>query len=777
MEDNKKNNKEETKEIKEEEIKEKENKEKDTDMDIININEEIQKNEIIKEKDNKDNLEKEEKEDKEDKKENTASTEDTDISIVKIKKEREPFKLEGGKLPLSIYTRRVFDISLLKQYLNSDSSSGICGSVNLGNTCFMNSSIACLSNCVELTYFFLSGQYKNEINYYSKYGLEGKLAESWYDILHKYWIEKSDICNPKDFKYIIGERDARFRGYSQQDSNEFINIFLDTLNEDLNFSSEKKYIELNEKSAEENDEQCAKRFWEANLIRNDSVITDLFCGLFKSTITCPKCNWVSVTFEPFYSINLPLKENKKKKMKEKEAIKDIDEYKIYYVPKYSIRNTLCVNFYDIPNITQIKECKDMIKNSEEFTMKDIMNNVLYFKVYNKQNLGEAEEDNFIDEDYNIYLHEIVNIMEFNEIKIPIYFIYLTEENTPELSDFPRIIFCERNNTLSDFRKKIYILSRKYILSPFIDLEKEEIDDLSQQINNYINDPLIEDEHIFNLIEEEYNNIFKENHTENEMLCLKEYVKDIPFKIKLRESVGTKIIDIFIDDNMNELSDEFKELTKAEDIMAPISDVLVELDEFVLTVEFNSNSKYINKQNYKFNDLNTINIKYPKKEEDKNEIKIDEEEEYHKPNLVECIKYFCEEEQLKVGNEWYCNKCKEHLLAKKKLDLYYLPKLLIINFKRFVKEYSRWEKNDEDIDFPINDFNMKDLIIGPDKDHSIYDLFAVSQHYGSTEGGHYTAVCKNGDNWYNYDDSSVSRTSPKACLTSAAYVLFYRRQTD
>jgi hypothetical protein len=151
MEDNKKNNKEETKEIKEEEIKEKENKEKDNDMDIININEEIQKNEIIKEKDNKDNLE---KEDKEDKKENTASTEDTDISIVKIKKEREPFKLEGGKLPLSIYTRRVFDISLLKQYLNSDSSSGICGSVNLGNTCFMNSSIACISNCFELTYFF-----------------------------------------------------------------------------------------------------------------------------------------------------------------------------------------------------------------------------------------------------------------------------------------------------------------------------------------------------------------------------------------------------------------------------------------------------------------------------------------------------------------------------------------------------------------------------------------------------------------------------------------------
>ena len=146
-------------------------------------------------------------------------------------------------------------------------------------------------------------------------------------------------------------------------------------------------------------------------------------------------------------------------------------------------------------------------------------------------------------------------------------------------------------------------------------------------------------------------------------------------------------------------------------------------------------------------------------------------------MVECFQFFCKEEQLKIGNEWYCNKCKEHLLAKKKIDLYYLPKILIINFKRFIKESEHWEKNDENVDFPIINFNMKDLIIGPDKEHSIYDLFAVSQHYGSTGAGHYTAVCKNRGKWYNYDDSSVLQTSPKACLSSAAYVLFYRRQTD
>jgi len=73
-------------------------------------------------------------------------------------------------------------------------------------------------------------------------------------------------------------------------------IFLDFLNEDLNSVSKKEYIELDEKKGNETDEECSKRFWEANLKRNDSIITDLFCGQFKSTITCPKCNRVSITF-------------------------------------------------------------------------------------------------------------------------------------------------------------------------------------------------------------------------------------------------------------------------------------------------------------------------------------------------------------------------------------------------------------------------------------------------------------------------------------------------
>ena len=736
----------------EEKDKNNKNKENEDDtMDIININEEINK------------IEDEKYIDKE--------------NMLK-KKERSPFNLEGAKLPLSLYTRRIMNVSLLKKYLPKNSSSGICGSVNLGNTCFMNSSIACLSNCVELTYYFLSGQYKDDINYKNKYGLKGKLAEAWYSLLSEYWLEHNTKGNPKDIKDIVGEKDIKYKGYNQQDSNEFINLFLDILNEDLNFSDEKKYIELEEKRDTEKDEECAKRFWEANLIRNDSIITDLFCGLFKSTIICPKCNKISVTFEPFYSINLPLKENKKKQKFLKEK-KIIDEFKVVYVPKYGIRTTICVNILDMSNITQIKECTELLKNNENFEYKDLLKNVSYFRIYNQINQGEIDEDTFVDEDYIFFLYENNNILENNEIKIPIYFVFSNPEGKLELSEYPRMVFCESDMTLREFRKKIYLLIRKHIYSPFINFQKEKVDDLSKEIAKYRKDKSIGDDYIFNLIEEEYERIFSRNLSDEDIMCLREYMGDIPFQITLRELMGTTVIKVFEHDNMNELTKEFKELTEIDDIYACINEILSKLDDFVVSIEFNYDSKFINKQNYKFNSYNTISIKFPKnpEEEEKMEEEKEKEEQYHKPNLVECLKYFCEEEQLKLGNEWYCNKCKEHLLAKKKIDLYYLPKILIINFKRFIKENSQWEKNDEDIDFPISNFDMKDLIIGPDKDHSIYDLFAVSQHYGSTGGGHYTAVCRNGDKWFNYDDSSVTQTSFKACLSSAAYVLFYRRQTD
>lgn len=50
----------------------------------------------------------------------------------------------------------------------------------------------------------------------------------------------------------------------------------------------------------------AEEAWESHIKRNDSIIVDIFHGLFKSTLVCPVCSKVSVTFDPFCYLTLPL---------------------------------------------------------------------------------------------------------------------------------------------------------------------------------------------------------------------------------------------------------------------------------------------------------------------------------------------------------------------------------------------------------------------------------------------------------------------------------------
>lgn len=58
----------------------------------------------------------------------------------------------------------------------------------------------------------------------------------------------------------------------------------------------------------------AKEAWKNHRLRNDSIIVDIFHGLFKSTLVCPECSKVSVTFDPFCYLTLPLPMKKDRTM-------------------------------------------------------------------------------------------------------------------------------------------------------------------------------------------------------------------------------------------------------------------------------------------------------------------------------------------------------------------------------------------------------------------------------------------------------------------------------
>ncbi|KAG0325036.1 CSN-associated deubiquitinating enzyme Ubp12 [Dissophora globulifera] len=187
---------------------------------------------------------------------------------------------------------------------------GICGLTNLGNTCFMSSALQCLSCTPDLTRYVLAGAWRDELNLDNPLGMGGEVARAYASLIDKLWNGTSKVFSPRDFKLTIGRFAPSFTGYHQHDSQELLAFLLDGLHEDLNRIVKKPYTEVPDSNGRP-DEEVAADCWQIHKARNDSIIVDLFQGQYKSTLVCPECNKVSVTFDPFMYLSLPLPISKK----------------------------------------------------------------------------------------------------------------------------------------------------------------------------------------------------------------------------------------------------------------------------------------------------------------------------------------------------------------------------------------------------------------------------------------------------------------------------------
>ena len=99
-------------------------------------------------------------------------------------------------------------------------------------------------------------------------------------------------------------------------------------------------------------------------------------------------------------------------------------------------------------------------------------------------------------------------------------------------------------------------------------------------------------------------------------------------------------------------------------------------------------------------------------------------------------------------------------------------MLVIHLNRFEQQTMNMAtKNPNMVDFPLKDLNLSRLVVGKDNG-SCYALRGVCNHYGTMDGGHYTAMINNGSHWLKCDDHEVYEMSSSKVKTSAAYVLFY-----
>lgn len=163
-----------------------------------------------------------------------------------------------------------------------------------------------------------------------------------------------------------------------------------------------------------------------------------------------------------------------------------------------------------------------------------------------------------------------------------------------------------------------------------------------------------------------------------------------------------------------------------------------------------------------------------------------------PTLLDCMSEFCREEILEGSDAWTCPKCRVPRRASKRLIITRLPTVLIIHLKRFTNE-GRWrDKLGTPVAYPLRDLDLSRYVPQqpPNQDGTVittmqvpmhgeveippemrgpfvYELYGVCNHYGTLNGGHYTATVRNSYSgaWSCFDDSKASRVDEEDVVVS------------
>ena len=634
-------------------------------------------------------------------------------------------------------------ISFEKLYNSKNKKHGLTGLINLGNTCFMNSAIQCLSNCTLLTKYFISGIYLQEINKKNKLGTKGEVAKAYANLLEHLWKGNESYLSPSQFRGSFIQFAKKFSGFAQQDSNEFLTYILDKLHEDLNQVTKKPYIEMKEKEENESDEKASKRWWNCYRQREDSLIVDLFHGQYKNRIICPECNKISINFDPFMFLSLSIPSG---------------TFNINLIYCFFNENNEMLNFNNINTIlTQNSTSEEMKEkiiseiNHRKFTKKTICGDdielVLFDNNYKFKKILKNNEYVFqyFSVDYHIIGYEKIKDKEIiyvylTKYQIKYWFYFFAYQDIKYLIDYPIPIYITEKERVIDLYEIIENNIIKKISKVIIDENKFLLNNFELETNQK------KSKLNFHLHINSY-------HSKNHIYC---------------DFCGSSL------KKNNEHHCSFISRFKKNEYFSYIKSRISDNKPLILELDLLQYDLILGKL-IQVNEDDKLNNDNKKNTKSKKTI-----------NLYDCFNLFKSEEKLEDDNMWYCNKCKKHQEVFKKMDIYKSPYYLIIQLKRFKHHnirnsilgsiYSGDGKNSTYIEFPIKNLDLSSYVIGPESNNNIYDLIGITNHYGGISFGHYTAYCLNNGKWYEFNDESVSFIQNENDLISkAAYILFYKKR--
>lgn len=675
---------------------------------------------------------------------------------------------------------------------------GQCGLMNLGNTCFMASGLQSLSRAEPLKRYFLSGRHTQELNVTNPLGNKGRVASEYAVLVQKLFEQKDGVrgaafssISPRDFKREISEFAPQFSGYQQQDSQELLMWLLDGLHEDLNRIVDKPATEAPEGGQGVPDHEVARQAWVIHKKRNDSIIVDLFQGQYKSTVTCPNCPRVSVTFDPFLMLTVPLpvektmicpvtviwRDGKRQPSKFQMTVvgSTFDDLLVELAAKTGIAQThlAVVQVYN-NKIYKFYEDTELLSKHQK---NDVM--VAYElgqkKVQNMDYAGSfaTQEEGKRPETIVTVFQAAGSSTKSNCTAVCTYpplvatpLLYLVNKEDMTLGRLYECVDEHVRRLVSDQLQKWTLDHQNGTLrasaltgsSPGAPSQPAKIRKVGDPNAMFSSDRIGSVHNTGDDSEDIYD--------EPESPVVEVKVDDLNVPLAGATTVGEEPYTLTICGN------DGSTLTTKVDLRRDSEQVLTRFNECFVVLRWDPDlwCNYIKNGDAVDALMNAEAIV-------EEPVDDDETESSGPIQLHQCIEKYLGEEQLGEDNQWYCKTCDGHKRANKKIDLWSLPEILIISLKRFAYTRNSRDKIDDYVEFPLEGLDMATYCAGPAEEPQLYDLFAVSNHFGGLGGGHYTAYAINAGHWVDFDDSTATPVSPEKVRSSAAYVLFYRRRSE
>ncbi|KAM8797328.1 ubiquitin carboxyl-terminal hydrolase 32 isoform 1-T1 [Eudromia elegans] len=589
---------------------------------------------------------------------------------------------------------------------------GATGLSNLGNTCFMNSSIQCVSNTQPLTRYFISGRHLYELNRTNPIGMKGHMAKCYGDLVQELWSGTQKNVAPLKLRWTIAKYAPRFNGFQQQDSQELLAFLLDGLHEDLNRVHDKPYVELKDSDGRP-DWEVAAEAWENHLRRNRSIVVDLFHGQLKSQVKCKTCGHISVRFDPFNFLSLPLPMDSYMHL-EITVIKLDGTTPVRYGLRLNMDEKYTGLKKQLSELCGLKPEQILlaevhssnIKNFPQDNQKvrlSVSGFLCAFEIPIPGSPTSASSPLQTDLSTGSSANGALNIMMNGDLPKPT----LIPNGMPNT-----VVPCgtERNNLANwTLNGHVPLLSDSpctgYIIAVHRKMMRTELYFLSSQKNrpSLFGMPLIVPCTVHTRKRDLYDAVWIQvsrlasplppqeasNHAQD---CDDSMGYQYPFTLRVVQKDGNSCAWCpwyrFCRGCKIECTEDRACVGNAY--------IAVDWDPTALHLRYQTSQERI--------------------VEEHESVEQSRRAQAEPINLDSCLRAFTSEEELGEDEMYYCSKCKTHCLATKKLDLWRLPPILIIHLKRFQFVNGRWIKSQKIVKFPRENFDPSAFLVQRDPSH-------------------------------------------------------------